>query len=369
MKKGNLYKVMATMMALVFISAISFAQSDKKELKKNKSMTINIEIDDDGNTTIDTIVMGDQDMEHILVEVMELVDENSEHMKEVTVKIIGDIEEGHHVLMMELSEKQKELEEAFENLQKEIAALEIEKEAKARIDQAMETLEGVDWNAHVLSLENAIIDAHHITSGDGESETIKVFIEDGDTTEVRTKVIFIGDEGKAASSQNMNVWVTDDGEKKIIIKTDVDGKSEEKVIFINEDGKSDGEVERIVMMSGGDSDTGDMHMLMLRTAGISEIAKANEAGIKIDADNRLSINNVNVEIENDDAVIGLKTNETGKMKVAVLNGGFKKLKQIKAVENGGTYEFPLNLKEIMKDDSKAKYLLIEQNKKKELMKL
>jgi hypothetical protein len=329
MKKGNLYKVMAIMLALVFISAMSFAQSDKKELKKSKSMIINVEVDDDGNTTIDTIVMDKHDMDHMIVNVEEIIGENNENLKEITVEIIGNMEEGHDVFMMNLSKKQKELEEAFENLQKELEALDIEKEAQARIDQAMETLEGIDWNAHVVSLENALEDAHHVVCGKGDSESITVFIEDGDTTEVHTKMVFVGDD----------------------------------------DGESNGDVERIIMMNAGDKPSGDMHMLMLSTAGEKDIIKANEAGLKIDSDKRLSINKVNVEIENDDAVIGLKTDESGKMKVTVLDDRFRKLEQIKTEEDDGIYEFPINIKEMMKGDSKAKYLLIEQNKKKELMKL
>lgn len=369
MKKGNLYKVMVIMLVLVFNSVMSFAQSDKKELKKNNTMIINVEVDDNGNTTIDTIWNGDHDLKNIMVEVQDILTDAGENAKQVSVQVIKDLQEGNHEYMMEFSEKQKEMEEAFNDLQKELESLEITKEARVRIDQAMKTLESVDWNAHVVSLENAIVNAHQIDCGSGEKETVNVFIEDGDTTEVHTKMIFMSDNGKAPSNQNMNVWVTDNGDNKIIIKTNKDGKSEEKMIFISDDKESALGEEKIIMMNTGDNSTGNTQMIMLRSANEKEISNAQEAGINIITKDRLSINNMNVEIENKDVQISLKTDEKGKMKVTVLDGDFHKLKQLKAVKDEGAYKFPLDLEEINNENTTAKYLLIEQNKKMELMRL
>ncbi len=379
MKNGNLYKVMAMMMALVFISAIGFAQSGKKELKKEhkkeQTMMIQIEIDDDGNTTsIDTIIVYNHDMEvemqEIIVEVNKVLSENHEKLKEIKVDVLAEMEEGHGVYMIELSEKKEEMEKAFKDLQKELEGLEIEKEARERIEQAMETLESVDWESHAVSLESALISAHHKSFGAGEHETINVIIEDGDTTEVHTKVIVMDGKGKMPSDQEMNVWVTDDGEKKIIIKTVGDGGTEGKVIFINDEDMHHKSGSKKVMMVKAGGDMGEnSHLFLMQTADEKDIEKAQAAGLKITAENKLDITNVNVEIENDETEIALKTDETGEMKVSLLDADFKKIKQIKAEEDDGMYKFPLDMKEMTKGDSKAKYMLIEQNKKLELMKL
>jgi len=383
MKNGNLYKVMAIMLALVFISAIGFAQAGEKELKKEQkkdhnkeqTMMIQIEIDDDGQTTsIDTIIVFNHDMEaemdEILVEVKDVISANHEKLKELSVEVMADIEGGHEVYMIELSEKKAEMEQAFKDLQKELEGLEIEKEARERIEQAMETLENVDWKSHAISLESALITAHNEAFGAGDQDLVKVIIEDGDTTEIHTKVIMLDGKCRSLDDEELNVWVSDEDEGKIIIKTTGGGDAEEKVIFIN-----DGDIHhkvgsQKVMLMTTDDDLGDnTRMFMIRSAEDEGIAKARAAGFKIDAKDRLEITNINVEIENDEIEIALKTSEKGKMKVTILNADFKKIKQIKAEEEDENYEFSLNFDELKKGDSGAKYMLIEQNKKMELMKL
>lgn len=378
MKNGIIYKVMATLLAVVLISSISFGQSKKKEVKKEKTIMITMEIDEDGNTTtIDSIVMNgsdhdfdfdvDVDIEEIMLDVKHALSESHESLKEMKIEIIADIKDGENVFCKELSEQKEEAKQALKDLQKELKSLEIEDEARERIQIAMDKLKEVDWKEHAINMNHFIFDEKDHHFGDGEHETIEFIIKDGDTTEVKTKVLWVGDEHDGHGHHDKNVWVTDEGDKKIIIKTTGEGDHDENVFFIHEDDGHHNKAKNVkIMKFTGDS---DMHMLMLKTAGEKDLEKAKEAGLDIDDDNRLDISNINVELENEEAFIKLRTEEEGKMKVQFLDKNFKKVKQVKAKEEHGAHQFPLNLKELKNKEHKAKYLLIEQNKKKELMKL
>lgn len=374
MKNGIIYKVMATLLAVVLISSISFGQSKKKEIKKEKRIMITMEIDEDGNTTtIDSIVMYDSDhdfdidvdVDEIMLEVKHALSESHESLKEMKIEIIADMKDGEGIFCKELSEQKKEVKQALKDLQKELKSLEIEDEARERIQVAMDKLKEVDWKERAINMNHFIFDENERHFGDEEYETIEFIIEDGDTTEVKTKVLWVGDEHDGHGHHDKNVWVTNEGNKKIIIKTTGDGEHDENVFFIHEDDDHHNKAKNVkVMKFSGDS---DVHMLMLKSASEKDIEKAQAAGLDIDEDNRLEINNINVEIDDNDAIIKLKSEEDGKMKVQFLDENFKKIKQVKTKEEHGTHQFPLNLKG-MKSDG-AKYLLIEQNKKKELMKL
>lgn len=399
MKNGNLYKMIAVLWALVVLSAFTFAQEADKKVEKKKTIMVKMEIDDAGETTtVDTIIMfdHDMDMEKILKDVRDAAFIDEARMKEIEVEVITGLEDAHKMMKFELSQSQEDLQKAFEDLQKELSELKIDEEAQKRIDEAMKKLEEVDWNAHGESLKNALMEAHHGVFFGDEGETHEIIIEGDDTTHVISKVMWVDKDCKEPSNQNVNVWVTDDGEKKVIVKTKVDGNSDENVYFFNKEDASDG--KKLIIKSSADSDSdqdfvfitkdgkkiegdqkviimemeGDddmkMNMTMIKSADDDDIKKAQEAGLGINADNQLEINGIDIKIDTEKgAVLSFESDESGKMKMTSYDENFKKVKQFKSEENEGKHLFNLSFDEFK--NQQTKYYLLEQNKKFELLRV
>ena len=371
MKKGNLYKLSAILVALVFFSTTSFAQTKVKEEKKEQKYVIKVAVDEDGeNTVIDTIIIirpdVDMDIESIMQDIEVEMELTKDQMREIHINMTEEMGEIQKVIKMEMKEANEEVEQAFENLQKELEGLEIEAEVRQRIDEAMKVLEESDLRDFAV-MEKFFIEEHPtFIHEDGKVEYI---IDGKDTTEIHTSMIFIGEDEHMEHhhDSDVNVWVEDDGEHKVIIKKSSKGKSGNVMIYSDEDEHKHGNKTFVVetIIDGEDSHA---DMIMIQPASEKDFDKAVDAGLPLGENQRLEEMDINVNIDGDkNPVIGFKTNEDGKMKATYYDENFEKIKSVKLKENEGLHEFDLN-KEDLKD-SNAKYLLIEQNKKADLMKL
>lgn len=367
MIKGNLYKLSAILMALVFFGTTSFAQTKVKEDKKEQKYVIKVAVDEDGeNTVIDTIIIMrpdvDVDFESIMKDIEVEMEFTKDQMREIHINMTEEISEMNKVIKMELSEVNEEVEKAFKNLQKELEGLEIEAEVRQRIDEAMKTLEESD-------LRDIAVMNKHMIFIDDEHHNVEFIIDGNDTTEVHTSMVWIGDDEDIEHHQDtdVNVWVEDDGEHKVIIKKSSKGKSGNVMFYSDEDGHKHGNntfiVETIIDGEGSHAD-----ILMIQPASEKDFDKAIDAGLPLGENQRLEEMDINVNIDGDkNPVIGFKSTEDGKMKATYYDENFEKIKTVKLKEKDGLYEFDLNKDDLK--DSNAKYLLIEQNKKADLMKL
>lgn len=372
MKKGNLYKFSALLMALIFFVATSFAQTKVKEEKKEQKYVIKVAVDEDGeHTEVDTIIIMrpdvDVDIESIMKDIEIEMELTKDQMKEIHINMTEEMSEMSKVIKMELREANEEVEKAFENLQKELEGLELEEEVRQRIDEAMKTLEESDLR-NVAHMEKIFIGDEHpmFIHEDGNVEYI---IEGNDTTEIHTSMVWVGEDEHMEHhhDSDVNVWVEDDGEHKVIIKKSSKGKSGNVIFHSSEDAHKHGD-KTFVIETIIDSDASHADMLMIQTASEKDFNKAIAAGLPLGDNERLEEMDINVNIDGDNnPVIGFRTNEEGKMKVTYYDGNFEKIKSVKLKENDGMYEFDLNKDDLK--DSNAKYLLIEQNKKADLMRL
>ncbi len=351
MKKGNLYNLSAILMAFIFLSTTGFAQDKVKEEKKEQKYVIKVAVDEDGeNTEIDTIIIIrpdiDVDIESIMKDIEVEMELTKENMREIHINMTEEMGEIQKVIKMELKEANEEVEKAFENLQKELEDLEIETETRKRIDEALKVLEEADIR-DVAVMNKFFVDEH--SSFIHEDGRVEYIIDGNDTTEIHTSTIFIGegDHMDHHHDSDVNVWVEDDGEHKVIIKKTSQGNDED-IFFHSEGSHTD--------------------MIMIRPASEKEFDKAIDAGLPVNEKQRLEEIDINVNIDGDkNPVIGFKSNEDGKMRATYYNENFEKIKSVKLKENDGMHEFDLNKDDLK--DSNAKYLLIEQNKKADLMKL
>jgi len=364
MKKRNLYKLMVAFMLLMLINFNGQAQTTDKKVKKEQTVMIKIEMDEDGKTTtVDTIITYNtpDDVETILLNVEKSIHANKDEIKAITLVLNDEMNEIHSDIMAEMEENREDMKEAFRKLQEEIAALEIDTKAREKVDAAMEKLKDIDWEMHAYQLKDELVNAHNAVFVGGSSETIRVIVNEDDSSKVITKTIYIDSDSDSDDSE-MNVWVNDEGEKMMIITTSSDNDDEDTMIIKNiSDEHQDA---RMVFITDGKNKEGNT--MMICTSNKKDIEKARAAGINIPENQKLDISDIIVEIENDDIEIALKTDETAKMKVVLYDKDFNKIKQLKTKKDDGNYKFGFNMKE-MKE--KAAYMLIEQNSKFELMSL
>lgn len=376
MKNGNLYKWMATLIALVFISAIGFSQTDKKVEKKEK--TYQVKIKDDGKSTeVDTIIIVksgvDVDIEAIMKEIEVEMDINQKQLKEIHVQLQAEMDEIHDVMKFELQEVSDEVEKALETLQKELEHLDIEAEVKAKIDAAMKTLEesNVKSETHI---EKIIMSGHPvfvsedghmevIVDGEGHTEAKVLWLEkDGDHGEQEVNV-WIDEDGNVnkIGEHDVNVWVDDD-EQKVIIKKYKTASDEDIALYGDVD-----KAHKMVMIKNVEGDM-DRDMFMVHPASDKDFEKALAAGLPLAKDQRMKDIDLNINIDGDnDPVFSFKTKEKGKMKVTYYTADFIKGNTVKLKEENGLHQFPLNKEELKQEN--VHYMMIEQNGKADLMKL
>jgi len=384
MKNGNLYKIAAFMMALVFMSALGFAQEETKKEKNEKHYKIKMEIDDDGeNTTIDTIIIMSSDSEVDIDDIMKEIEVqmvvNQEHMKEIYVQMNAEMDELHEVREVEIAEANEEVEKALATLTAELENIEMEVEVRERLEEALKTLEESDL-ANTAYVEKIIMKNHHpmfisedgnievIVESDGDTEAKVIWIEkDGEHGEHDVNV-WIDEDGNVnkGGEHEVNVWVDDDGEKKVIIKKSGTVKGENMVFYGDH---NDAKHHKMVIIEKIDGDSHmDMDMLMVEPASDKDFENALAAGLPLKEEQRLKDIDLNISIDDDqDPVFGFKTKESGKMKLSYYDENFTKLKSVKLKEKDGMHTFPMNKDELK--EMKVKYMLIEQNGKADLMKL
>lgn len=385
MKNGNLYKIAAFMLALVFISAVGFAQEETKKEKKEKNYKIKMNIDGK-NTVIDTIIImnadSDVDMDAIMKEIEVQMEVSSEHMKEIHVELKAEMDEMHDMILIELKEVNEEVEKALETLQIELENLEIEAEVREKLNEALKTLEEADLR-NVAHVEKIIMTDHKpmfvsedglvevIVEGEGDTEAKVFWIEkDGEHGEHGDHEVnvWIDEDGNVSEGgeHEVNVWVDDNGEKKVIIKKSGTVKGE-NLVFYGDD--TDVKHPKMVIIEKSERDGHmNMDMVMVQSASDEDFEKAIAAGLPVKEEQRFEDIDLNISVDGDqDPVIGFKTKESGKMKVTYYDEDFGKLKSMKLKENEGMHTFPMDQDELK--EMKVKYILIEQNGKSDLMKL
>lgn len=368
MKKGNLYKLEVIFMALLMISTLSFAQNKGKEDKKEKTYIIKMEVNDEGEITeIDSIVFATpyMNIDSLMEEIEVNMEITKDRMKEIHIELKGEMSEVEKVIKMELKKANEELVKAFEILQKELEKLEIESEVRQRIDEAIKTIEESDLRNLALVEKFIMEDAHPMFFH--EDSNVEYIIEGKDTTEVYTSVVRMGGEEYLEHhyDSDVNVWVEEDGETKVIIKKA--GRGKEVISYegeeVHEHGNKQVMVKKIVL-----EEASHAGMMMIHSANEMDFEKAMAAGLPLKEEQRLEEMEVNVNIDGDkNPLIGFRTGEKGKMKATIYDESFKKVKSLKLTENDGMHEFILNKEEFK--ESNGNYLLIEQNNKADLMKL
>lgn len=360
MKNGNLYKLAALLMAMVLLSAISFAQENKKdkEIKKKKTMYITMTVDEDGETTkVDTIVFGSPeiDIDEIMKDIDIQMEVNHEKMKEIHMQVEAEMDELSNTFSFEFEEHKDELKKAMEELKIELNNLDMEEEVEMRIQEAMEKLEKAGKLSQTHMKRFIIDESHPVFFGeDGKYEVITN--EDGENIETKVIWTHTDDENKP---KELKVWVDADGEEKIIIKSD--GKVTEKEnMFIIKSDDSDGK-KVIIDMEGTD-------MAMFSPTKEKDIEKAIAAGLPLDQDKMFEDMDISIEIKDDeDPIIKIKTEVDGKLKATVYDQDFKKVKKLKVTEEDDKNAIHLDVKELK--DSEAAYILLEQGGKTDLMRI
>lgn len=364
MKNGNLYKLAAFLMVFILLSAIGFAQTNKKEkeIKKKKTMMITMTVDEDGKTTkVDSIVFEspDVDMDEILKDIDIEMDITGEKMKEIHMQIEAEMDEAAKSFRFEFDEQSEELENAMEELQKELESLNLEEETQKRIQEAMNKLEEAGKH-NSYRMERFFTDESHpiFFSKDGNIEVI--VDENGDS--IKTEVIWVDESDHVikGGSKDVKVWVDSDGKEKVIIKSGGDVVEKENVFIIK---SKDGDEKSVIIDI--DSDT---EMAMFSSSKEKDIENAIKAGLPIDKDKMIEELNIFVEIKDEQApIIKLKTNSDSKLKATAYDKDFKKLKKVKVVEEDGYSIVKLDTDYIKNSD--VAFLLLEQDGKTDLMRI
>lgn len=360
MKNGNLYKLAAILMATVLMSAISFAQSNKKEVKKQKTVMITMTVDEDGETTkVDSIVFEspDIDFDEIMKDVDIQLDISKDKLKEIRMEIEAEMDELSKTYRFEFEDQKDEHNEAMEELRNELKNIDMEKEVQERIQNAMDRLEEAG-KASRTHMKRFFIDEAHPVFMDKDGKYEVIVEEDGD--EVKTEVIWIDEDGNVnkESSKELKVWVDTDSDEKIIIKSD--GKVIEKEnVFVIKKSEEDGE-NVVIDIEGSD-------LAMFTPSKEKDLDKAIAAGLPIDKENMFEEVDLYIEIKDDkDPIIKIKTDAEGKLKATAYDADFNKLKKLKVTEEDG--RSVIQLSEELKD-SKAAFILLEQGGKTDLMKV
>jgi len=356
MKNGNLYKVAFLSLILVLFSAIGFAQNDQdqKIIKKKKTVMITETTNGDGETTVDTLVFETPEVN--MDEIMEELEISKKRMKEIHMQIETELGDMAKSVRFEIEDQSDEIEKAMEDLKNELKNLNVEAEAQKRIDEAMKRLEEVGKYGRT-HMERFIIDNDHPVFV-GEDGQIEVLVDDGKN--IQKKVFWVGKDGEVEEevSKEIKVWVDSDGENKVVVHSDGDDKDENVYVFktIN---KNDGEA--VI-----DIDISDADMDFISAVKEIDIDKAIAAGLPIDKEKGFENLDVSIQIKKDqDPSIKIKTNAKGKLKATVYDKDFKKVKKLKVDEEDGAFILQLN-KEDLKD-SQARYILLEQDGKTDLM--
>ncbi|MCD6090439.1 MAG: hypothetical protein J7J72_02965 [Bacteroidales bacterium] len=200
------------------ITLHSYAQEVKKENKTKFRMEV---IDNEGNKkVIDTTFTFDssKDYSEILRQIKEQAGFSEEeiakmksaikgHIKhfDVDMEVMGDHfdKDSLHKHMMvvreELNSGKEKLENALLQLKEELESMKMNEGAMEKLEKAMEELQNMEWNEHAKHLKTRLNDMHD----EFFDQNMNVFVVDGNTT-------------------RKHVWVDDDGEKRIVIKTDID---------------------------------------------------------------------------------------------------------------------------------------------------
>lgn len=360
MKNGNINKLAALLMAMFLMSAISFAQSDKKEDEKQKTIMITMTVDEDGETTkVDSIVFEspDIDIDEIMKDVGDQLDISKEKMKEISEEIEAEIEAFSKTYSFEIEDQKDELDEAMEELKNELQNLDMEKEVQERIQNAMDRIEEAGKESRT-QMKRFIIDDDHPVFMDKDGKYEVIVEEDGD--EVKTEVIWIDEEGnvRKESSKEVKVLEDSDSDGRMIIKSGGKEIDKENVFVVKKSGDDD---ENIVI------DIEDSDMAMITSSTEKDLDKAIDAGLPINKEKMFEEMDLSIEIKDDqDPLIKIKTEVKGKLKATAYDADFNKLKKLKVTEEDGKSVLQLNdeLKE-----SKAAYILLEQGDKTDLMKI
>jgi len=358
MKNGNLYKVAFLSLALVMLSVIGFAQNDQnqKVIKKKKTIMITKTTDEDGESTIDTLVFETPELN--MDEIMEKLEVSKEKMKEIHMQIEAEMNDVSKSVRFEIEDRSDEIEKAMEDLKNELKNLDVEAEAQQRINDAMKRLEEVGKYGRT-HMERFIIDKDHPVFV-GEEGQIEVLVDDGKN--VQKKVFWVDKNGEVEEeiSKEIKVWVDSNGENKVIVHSDGDDEDENVYVFktVNEIGD-----EEVV-----DLDISDAKMDVISAVKQRDLDRAIAAGLPIEKEKGFENLEISVDLKKDqDPLIKIRTNADGKLKATVYDKDFEKVKKLKVNKENGSYILHLDIDDL--NDSKAQYILLEQDGKTDLMRV
>lgn len=215
-------KTVRIVFLLILTSMLSF-QSYSQEAKKESKAKFRMEvIDADGNKkVVDTsfTVESDQDFNQVVKNIhsqMGLSEEKMAKMKgdfkdlfehfDVDVEMNqfdkDSLRKHMFIVREEMQNGKERMQNRLEELREEVENLEMNEVALQKLEQAMEELHHMDWAEHAQQMKDRM-------------RAFKIYNEE--------TIDFFNEDGKDWVKQ---VWVDDkDGEKRIIIKTEIDGDS------------------------------------------------------------------------------------------------------------------------------------------------
>jgi len=381
MKNVNLYRIATLLMVFIFISGMGLAQENTQKEKKEKTVTYKVVVDEDSDViTIDSMVIinSDSDIDEIMKEIEVQMHVHKDHMKEIHVELMAEMDEMEDHWTYHINESSEKVEKALATLQTELAKLEIEAGIREKLEEAMKVLEESELK-NIAHVEKLFIGDDHPSffSEDGELEVIiegdseaKVYFIDKDGEHVEHDFdVWIdkhGDVDIDHDAHDVNIWVEEDGKKKVIIRKSGDFSEEDEFHF--SDTQNVGHNKRMIIEKRQGVGHYGMEMLMIQAADDEDFQKAIQAGLPLAEDQRLQEMDIKVTIDGDqDPIVSFRSEENAKMKVTYYDESFSKIKTTKLSEKDGFHTFTLDKIEIK--ENKVKYLLLEQNKKADLMKL
>jgi|GEM_PF-5739756 hypothetical protein len=362
MKNGILYKLMSLLWALVLSASISMAQTYTKTVKQEKTIMVKMEVSDDGKTTqVDTIIMmNPADLKEI-EKIVELeLKENGNQIKVITSMADDKVFAMEKEMEFEWEQKEAAAEAALKTIENELKNLKLDVETMQRMNEALEVLH---QSTEKKVIKKIVIDSDHLNLGN-DSMMVKVFVDSDMHGDSAKRMIWVETTVDDAGNHNITTREGKDGEKTIIMVDSAGSVNGRNMVFV--DGGQPLNNHKVVMMHAGNK--GNMQMQMLLPADKSDLEKAIAAGLELKPENKFSKLEMDIKIQGDEEpVMYLSTDQSGKMKATYLSADFGKIETIKLDENNGKHLLPLKKDELKAKN--AKFILLEQNKKTELLKI
>lgn len=321
-----------------------------------------MEVSDDGKTTkVDTIVIMSPGSADEIEKIVELeLEENGNQIKVITTITDDKVLAMEKELEFNWEQKEAAVEAALETIENELKNLKLDVQTQQKMNEALEVLH---QSTEKKVIKKIVIDSEHMNLGN-DSMMVKVYVDSDMPADSTKKMIWVETTVDDSGNHNITAWEDRDGEKTIIIQDSSMSVNGKKMVFV--DGGQAIKHKKVIMMEAvSDSPS---NMLMLLPADKAEIEMANAAGLELKSDNKFANLEMDITIKGDEEpVMRLSTRESGKMKATYFNSDFGKIESVKLEEVDGKHLLPLKKDEIK--SKKVRFILLEQNKKTELLKV